>query len=121
MPDAPTTLVIHADGEFKAYLFDCDGTITDSMPAHHRAWLAALAEWGGDFPQDLFYAWGGRTVADVKRVVGTRPAPRLIVPSIVAHVPTGRSSPSRARTASSPGGHAKRRAAPTSSTPSRPR
>ncbi|WP_331717472.1 HAD family hydrolase [Actinoplanes derwentensis] len=29
------------DGEFKAYLFDCDGTITDSMPAHHRAWLAA--------------------------------------------------------------------------------
>ncbi|MFC4065291.1 HAD family hydrolase [Actinoplanes subglobosus] len=53
------------DGEFKAYLFDCDGTITDSMPAHHRAWLAALGEWGGDFPRDLFYAWGGRTVVDV--------------------------------------------------------
>ncbi|WP_430790006.1 HAD family hydrolase [Actinoplanes sp. G11-F43] len=52
-------------GEFEAYLFDCDGTITDSMPAHHRAWLAALAEHGAEFPRDLFYAWGGRTVVDV--------------------------------------------------------
>jgi beta-phosphoglucomutase-like phosphatase (HAD superfamily) len=53
------------DGEFKAYLFDCDGTITDSMPAHHRAWVAALGEWGAEFPEELFYAWGGRTVVDV--------------------------------------------------------
>ncbi|HWS36308.1 MAG TPA: HAD family phosphatase [Actinoplanes sp.] len=53
------------DGVFEAYLFDCDGTITDSMPAHHEAWLAALAEWGAGFPEDLFYSWGGRTVVDV--------------------------------------------------------
>ncbi|GAA2603594.1 HAD family hydrolase [Paractinoplanes durhamensis] len=53
------------DGDFQAYLFDCDGTITDSMPAHHRAWTAALAEWGGEFPEDLFYAWGGRPVTEI--------------------------------------------------------
>jgi beta-phosphoglucomutase-like phosphatase (HAD superfamily) len=29
-------------GDFAAYLFDCDGTIADSMPLHHEAWLAAL-------------------------------------------------------------------------------
>ncbi|MEU8658704.1 hypothetical protein [Actinoplanes philippinensis] len=23
------------------------------MPAHHRAWQAALREWGGDFPEEL--------------------------------------------------------------------
>lgn len=53
------------DGDYQAYLFDCDGTITDSMPAHYVAWQAALAEWGCVFPEDLFYAWGGRPVADI--------------------------------------------------------
>ncbi|MFD8292824.1 HAD family hydrolase [Streptomyces lavendulae] len=52
-------------GEFGAYLFDCDGTIAHSMPLHHRAWTQALDEWDCTFPEDLFYAWGGRTVADI--------------------------------------------------------
>jgi len=33
------------DGTFRAYLFDCDGTIADSMPLHYKAWKAALSEW----------------------------------------------------------------------------
>lgn len=52
-------------GEFRAYLFDCDGTVADSMPLHHVAWEQALAEWHCDFPEQLFYDWGGRTVADI--------------------------------------------------------
>jgi hypothetical protein len=44
-------------GAFHAYLFDCDGTIADSMPLHYVAWKSALAEWKCDFPEDLFYAW----------------------------------------------------------------
>ena len=31
-------------GDFPAYLFDCDGTIADSMPLHYNAWTKALAE-----------------------------------------------------------------------------
>jgi beta-phosphoglucomutase-like phosphatase (HAD superfamily) len=46
-------------GNFQAYLFDCDGTIADTMPLHHKAWLKALSEWNCDFPKDLFYAWAG--------------------------------------------------------------
>lgn len=53
------------DGDFQAYLFDCDGTIADSMPLHYTAWQQALGEWGAELPEDLFYAWGGRTVADI--------------------------------------------------------
>jgi beta-phosphoglucomutase-like phosphatase (HAD superfamily) len=53
------------DGDFRAYLFDCDGTITDSMPAHYRAWTAALAEWNCEFPEELFYEWGGRPVVEI--------------------------------------------------------
>ncbi len=52
-------------GNFRAYLFDCDGTIVDSMPLHYVAWKKALAEWGCTFEEELFYAWGGRPVRDI--------------------------------------------------------
>jgi len=52
-------------GPFKAYLFDCDGTIADSMPLHYVAWSKALAEWNCEFTEDLFYAWGGMSVAEI--------------------------------------------------------
>jgi beta-phosphoglucomutase-like phosphatase (HAD superfamily) len=52
-------------GEFQAYLFDCDGTIADSMPLHYVAWRRALSEWGADFDEQLFYSWGGRPVAAI--------------------------------------------------------
>jgi beta-phosphoglucomutase family hydrolase len=52
-------------GEFRAYLFDCDGTIADSMPLHYIAWKKALGEWGCTFDEDLFYAWGGKPAAEI--------------------------------------------------------
>jgi beta-phosphoglucomutase family hydrolase len=52
-------------GPFKAYLFDCDGTIADSMPLHYIAWSKALAEWNCEFNEDLFYAWGGMPIVDI--------------------------------------------------------
>jgi beta-phosphoglucomutase-like phosphatase (HAD superfamily) len=52
-------------GSFKAYLFDCDGTIVDSMPLHYVAWKKALAEWNCTFEENLFYAWGGTPVAEI--------------------------------------------------------
>ena len=52
-------------GDFRAYLFDCDGTIADSMPAHYQAWQQTLDEYGCPFDEDLFYAWGGRPTAEV--------------------------------------------------------
>ncbi len=52
-------------GNFRAYLFDCDGTIVDSMPLHYVAWKKALAEWNCTFEEELFYAWGGRPVRDI--------------------------------------------------------
>lgn len=52
-------------GSFRAYLFDCDGTIADSMPLHYAAWKKALAEWNCTFDEQLFYAWGGTPVAEI--------------------------------------------------------
>ena len=52
-------------GDFRAYLFDCDGTIVDSMPLHYIAWKKALGEWGCTFDEELFYAWGGKPAAEI--------------------------------------------------------
>jgi HAD superfamily hydrolase (TIGR01509 family) len=57
-------------GEFRALLFDCDGTIADSMPLHYVAWKRALGEHGCEFPEDIFYAWGGMPAAEIIATLG---------------------------------------------------
>jgi HAD superfamily hydrolase (TIGR01509 family) len=52
-------------GKFRAYLFDCDGTVVDSMPLHYIAWKKALAEWGATFNEELFYTWGGKPPLEI--------------------------------------------------------
>ncbi|MFT4177505.1 MAG: HAD family phosphatase [Luteolibacter sp.] len=52
---------------FEAVIFDCDGTLVDSMPAHFDAWCEALSLYGagGVFKEDVFYAMGGRPTLDI--------------------------------------------------------
>lgn len=52
-------------GNFRAYLFDCDGTVVDSMPLHYVAWKKALNECECPFPEDLFYSWGGKPPVEI--------------------------------------------------------
>ncbi len=55
------------DSGFEAVIFDCDGTLVDSMPAHFDAWCEALALYGagGVFKEDVFFAMGGRPTLDI--------------------------------------------------------
>ena len=59
-------------GSFKAYLFDCDGTVADSMPLHYVAWKKALGEWNCEFDEKLFYAWGGIPIAEIVATLNER-------------------------------------------------
>jgi beta-phosphoglucomutase family hydrolase len=43
----------------QALIFDCDGTLADTMPAHYQAWLEVLRPHGIEFSEDRFYAMGG--------------------------------------------------------------
>ena len=56
-------------GTFRAYLFDCDGTIANSMPLHYIAWQQALGEHGAEFPERTFYQWGGMPAAEIIRTL----------------------------------------------------
>jgi HAD superfamily hydrolase (TIGR01509 family) len=70
------TLVL-PPGDFGAFIFDCDGTLADSMPLYHRAWRAALSEGGAQFEFDweLFMSRAGvstkLTVAGLNEQFGT--------------------------------------------------
>lgn len=50
---------------FQALIFDCDGTLADTMPLHHQTWQAAMNPLGIDFPEALFYAWAGVPTRDI--------------------------------------------------------
>jgi HAD superfamily hydrolase (TIGR01509 family) len=43
----------------RAFIFDLDGTLADTMPAHFVAWTKVAARHGLTFPEERFYALGG--------------------------------------------------------------
>jgi len=59
-------------GPFDAYIFDCDGTLADTMPLHYRAWCAALREYQAEFPEALFYELGGVPTERIIEILNER-------------------------------------------------
>jgi HAD superfamily hydrolase (TIGR01509 family) len=53
------TIFTAPEKRYQGYIFDCDGTLADSMPIHYLAWKKAVEEAGGQIPEDLFYSLGG--------------------------------------------------------------
>ncbi len=51
--------MIQADPNAKAFIFDMDGTMADTMPTHFVAWTQTADKYGFKFPENLFYDWGG--------------------------------------------------------------
>lgn len=69
-------------GTYRAYLFDCDGTVVDSMPLHYIAWKRALAEQNCEFGERLLYAWGGRPVAEIIASLNEQQGLRMAVEDV---------------------------------------
>ena len=53
----------------KGIIFDCDGTLADTMPMHWRAWQRIAARHSFHFPQERFYALGGVPSRDILRML----------------------------------------------------
>lgn len=45
--------------QFEGLIFDCDGTLVDSMPPHYKAWIDVLNRHGLVMSEDRYYAMGG--------------------------------------------------------------
>lgn len=59
---------------FGAYLFDCDGTLVDSMPLHFEAWNAGFRAAGASFrlEEEDFYGWAGIQEATIVAMLNER-------------------------------------------------
>jgi beta-phosphoglucomutase family hydrolase len=58
--------------DVKGLVFDCDGTIADTMPLHYQSWVAALGEHGVEFPEALFYEMAGIPTARIIEILNQR-------------------------------------------------
>ena len=45
--------------KIKGLIFDCDGTLADTMPLHWRAWNTVTSKHKLHFSEERFYAMGG--------------------------------------------------------------
>ena len=54
----------------KGIIFDCDGTLADTMPLHWRVWQALARKHNFEFPEERFYAFGGVPTRDILKLLG---------------------------------------------------
>ncbi len=72
-------------GDFAAFIFDCDGTLADTMPTHFKAWQIALGKAAADFPEAMFYELGGVPTSRVVEILNERHGYDLPVYETVEH------------------------------------
>jgi len=69
--------------QFAALIFDCDGTLADTMPAHFRAWTMAVRQFGLELPEERFYALGGIPVRKIVEILVAEAEVTVDVTSVV--------------------------------------
>lgn len=55
--------------ETRGIVFDCDGTLADTMPLHWIAWSHVAARHGLHFPEERFYSLGGVPSRDILKML----------------------------------------------------
>jgi HAD superfamily hydrolase (TIGR01509 family) len=55
--------------QIKGLVFDCDGTLADTMPLHWRAWSLVTQRHELHFPEERFYSLGGVPSRDILKML----------------------------------------------------
>ena len=63
--------------DYSALIFDCDGTLANSMPIHYRSWVLTLREYNVDFSEKLFYDLGGVPTEEIVKKADEEQKPYL--------------------------------------------
>lgn len=71
------------DREFKAFLFDFDGTVADTMPSHYAAWNHALSFYDLTFTREQHMSWAGRPTREIVRLLSELHGVELSVDDIL--------------------------------------
>lgn len=72
------------EGDFAAFIFDCDGTLVDSMPLHYVAWVESLRrhEAPYDFTEEMFYSFAGVREQDTVNILNEKHGASLDADSV---------------------------------------
>ncbi|MCX6895891.1 MAG: HAD-IA family hydrolase [Verrucomicrobia bacterium] len=63
------SLSTNLPAHIKGLVFDCDGTLADTMPLHWRAWSLITQRHNLHFPEDRFYSLGGVPSRDILKML----------------------------------------------------
>jgi HAD superfamily hydrolase (TIGR01509 family) len=61
-------MITFDSSKYDGYIFDCDGTLADTMPLHYQAWSETLALKLGrpsDFTESMVYRFGGMPAREI--------------------------------------------------------
>ena len=69
LPDGQRTVGSHfvADADLAGLLFDCDGTLIDTMPLFYHSWADVCPQHGLSMSEDDFYGFAGKPLPDIVR------------------------------------------------------
>ena len=70
--------------QFAGLIFDCDGTLADSMPQHYEAWHETMMRYDIDFDETTFYSWGGMPTEKIIERLSKRDDKSLDVAKVAA-------------------------------------
>lgn len=68
--------------EIRALIFDCDGTLADTMPLHYIAWRDTLASHGFTFTETQFYSLGGQPTDKIIQLLSREQGIDVDVPAV---------------------------------------
>lgn len=77
--------------QYQGFIFDCDGTLADTMPIHQQAWVHALRKHGAsfEFGWELFMSRAGKTleltIEELNTQFGTQLDPMAVAREQRAH------------------------------------
>ena len=61
----------------KGIIFDCDGTLADTMPLHWRAWQVIASRHRFNLPEQRFYSLGGVPSRDILKMLSAEQGIRM--------------------------------------------
>ena len=60
---------IEPTAPYKALIFDCDGTLADTLPVHFQTWVKSLQAVGVDISKDWYYKYCGTSAEEMLQLL----------------------------------------------------
>lgn len=70
------------ESKITGLIFDCDGTLADTMPLHFHAWRATLDKYKIELDEDRFYSLGGQPTVKIIAMLAQEQGIELSPPDV---------------------------------------